>query len=105
MNRDHETNIEGCLDEDAIVVPIEEAIDLHTFAPSEVRDVLEAYFEACAEMGLTEVRVIHGKGTGSLKAGVVAYLKKDPNVAGYGDAPQERGGWGATLVRLKSMKK
>lgn len=87
--------------EDLIVVPIEDEIDLHTFAPKEVKMVLEEYFWACREKGLLEVRVVHGKGRGTLKAGVIAFLKKSPDVESWSPAPAESGGWGATLVRLR----
>lgn len=89
--------------EDVVVIPIEDAIDLHTFSPREMPVVLEEYFLACREKGILEVRVIHGKGAGRLKAGVEAFLKKNPQVESYHPAPPERGGWGATFVRLHRL--
>lgn len=47
-----------------VVLPIEHSIDLHTFAPRDIPDVVEAYLEAAREAGFTEVRIIHGKGKG-----------------------------------------
>ena len=88
---------------EAVVVPIEDAIDLHTFHPREATLVLKAYFEACREKGLFEVRVIHGKGTGVLKARVESYLKKEKQVLDFYPAGPERGGWGATMVRLRPL--
>ena len=86
-----------------IVVPIEDFIDLHTFAPKEVSMVLSEYFQACREKGLLAVRVIHGKGTGQLRAGVLAYLARDSCVESFAPAPPELGAWGAVLVRLKPL--
>jgi DNA-nicking Smr family endonuclease len=86
---------------DAVVVPIEDEIDLHTFRPGEAAEVLDAYFEACREEGILEVRVIHGKGTGKLRDRVWKYLNQSPHVADYELAGPGGGTWGATLVRLK----
>ena len=83
-----------------IVVPIEDFIDLHTFLPREMPLVLEEYFRACREKGILEVRVIHGKGTGQLKASVESFLRKHPGVSSFATAPPERGGYGATIVHL-----
>ncbi|MBW2053642.1 MAG: Smr/MutS family protein [Deltaproteobacteria bacterium] len=88
-------------DDEVIIVPIEDSIDLHTFRPDEVSLLLNDYFQACMEKGFKEVRVIHGKGTGSLKAGVIYFLEKSSLVESYTQAPPDRGGWGATLVKLK----
>jgi len=84
-----------------VKIPIEDFIDLHTFNPEEVSDLLPEYFEECLENGIFTVRVIHGKGKGFLKKGVVELLKKSPLVESFKDAPMESGGWGATIVQLK----
>jgi len=86
--------------DDPIEIPIDGVLDLHTFSPKEVKDLIPEYIAACLSRGITEIRIIHGKGTGTLKAIVHAVLKKDPRVAGFKDAGIDRGGWGATLVRL-----
>ncbi len=83
-------------------IPITDALDLHTFRPSEVKELLDDYFTACAEAGIYAVRVVHGKGTGALKKRVRGVLEKHPLVEGFSDAPHGAGGWGATLVRLRS---
>ena len=89
--------------EDIIRIPIGDVLDLHTFLPKEVPDLLDDYFEACVQKGIFSVRVIHGKGTGVLKQRVRSILKRHPLVENYGDAPGGGGGggWGATLVALK----
>ncbi|RPH51513.1 MAG: DNA mismatch repair protein MutS [Desulfobacteraceae bacterium] len=84
-----------------VKIPIEDFIDLHTFRPEEVSDLLIVYFEECIKNGIFTVRVIHGKGKGLLKKGVVELLKKSPLVESLKDAPMESGGWGATIVELK----
>ncbi|MEW5722859.1 MAG: Smr/MutS family protein [Thermodesulfobacteriota bacterium] len=86
---------------EALVVPIEDSLDLHTFAPGEVKVLLAEYFQACREKNILEVRVIHGKGTGRLKATVESFLAQYEGHDGYWTAPPDRGGWGATVVRLK----
>ena len=85
---------------DEIVVPIEDAIDLHAFAPRDVREVVLSYLEAAHAKGLREVRLIHGRGIGAQRETVRALLARHPDVASFSDAPPERGGWGATVVRL-----
>lgn len=93
----------GVPEEEPIVIPIDGCLDLHTFAPSEVREVVEAYLEACREKGILEVRVVHGKGTGSLRRGVHAVLARLPWVREFHGAGAERGAWGATIVTLESI--
>ena len=87
-----------------VELPITGVLDLHTFRPSEVADVVKAYLEAAREKGLSELRIIHGKGTGTQRSIVRAILERDPGVGSYGDAPGEAGGWGATCVTLNDGK-
>jgi len=88
--------------EEAFIVPIEGSMDLHTFQPGEVLAVVDAYLDAALERGLTEVRLIHGRGKGVQRAQIRKRLAADPRVARFVDAPAERGGWGATLVWLRA---
>jgi DNA-nicking Smr family endonuclease len=83
-------------------VPIEDAIDLHAFAPKDVREVVGSYLEAAFEAGFREVRLIHGRGIGVQRESVRTVLARHPLVMSFADAPPERGGWGATIVFLKS---
>ena len=85
-----------------VKIPITDEIDLHTFRPEEVADLLDDYFRACIKKNIVVVRVIHGKGTGALKKRVHAVLKNNPRVTAFRDAAPEAGGWGATLVELKA---
>lgn len=91
-------------DEDVIHVPITEALDLHHFAPREIPEIVEAYLEAAWEKGFREVRLIHGRGKGVQRARIQNLLSGVPHALSWGDAPSERGGWGATLVRLRDPK-
>ena len=82
-------------------VPIADAIDLHAFAPKDVPSVVAEYLDAALARGFAEVRLIHGRGQGVQRTIVRCLLAKHPLVAGYADAPPVRGGWGATIVRLR----
>jgi DNA-nicking Smr family endonuclease len=84
-----------------VELPIEDHLDLHAFLPREIRDLVASYLEAAAEAGFAEVRLIHGRGIGTQREIVRSVLSRHPGVAGFADAPPERGGWGATVVRLR----
>jgi DNA-nicking Smr family endonuclease len=83
-----------------IRLPIEDALDLHAISPRDVRDAVEGYLEACHERGFREVRIIHGRGTGTQREIVRSLLAQSPYVEAFADAGAERGGWGATIVTL-----
>ena len=87
--------------EDVVEFPIDGVLDLHTFRPQDVKDLVEEYVHACRERGLLDLRIIHGKGTGALRETVHATLARMPEVASFRLAGEDRGSWGATLVRLK----
>ena len=90
------------MEEDEIIqFPIEDSIDLHTFRPGEVKDLLNDYLEAACEKDFEEVRIIHGKGTGVLRRTVHEFLKGHPLVVSFREAGPEAGGWGATIAVLK----
>src|SRR5947207_1786638 len=85
---------------DPVVLPLEDVLDLHPFAPHEVRSVVEEYLSQCCTAGLTVVRLIHGKGTGVQRESIRTLLAQLPFVRAFHDAPPEAGGWGATVVTL-----
>ncbi len=87
-------------DDAPVPIPIEDALDLHTFAPRDVASVVAEYLDAAVARGLREVRLIHGRGTGTQRQIVHGVLSRHPRVVDFTDAPPERGGWGATVVRL-----
>lgn len=84
-----------------VEVPIEDALDLHAFAARDVGSVVAAYLDAAHARGLREVRLVHGRGTGTQRAVVRRVLARHPLVATYADASPERGGWGATIAWLR----
>jgi hypothetical protein len=86
---------------EAVPVPIEGALDLHPFTPSEVTDVVDEYLARAHAAGLHEVRLIHGRGRGVQREAVRRLLAASPLVDAFRDAPAERGGWGATIARLR----
>jgi dsDNA-specific endonuclease/ATPase MutS2 len=88
--------------DDAVHVPIEDALDLHTFAPRDVASVVDEYLREACRRGYREVRVIHGRGTGTQRRIVQSVLATHPAVVAFMDAPPERGGWGATVVTLRA---
>jgi DNA-nicking Smr family endonuclease len=83
-----------------IKLAIEDVLDLHTFRPKEIPDLLEDYFAECLKAGIYSVRIIHGKGKGIQKRRVQGLLSRSSMVAAFKDAPPEAGGWGATIVEL-----
>lgn len=89
-------------DDGPVRIPIEDSLDLHAFAPSEVREVVESYLEAARESGFRDVRLIHGRGRGVQRRMIQSLLARHPLVEAFSDAPPARGGWGATLVRLRA---
>ncbi len=89
------------VEDEPVEMPIEQAIDLHTFRPREIPKVVEAYLEAAADAGFAEVLLIHGNGKGIQRERVQGILAAHPRVKRYEDAPPQRGGWGATLAWLR----
>jgi DNA-nicking Smr family endonuclease len=86
---------------DPIELPIDGTLDLHAFRPEEVKDVVREYLAACRERGILQVRIIHGKGIGTLREIVHAALSRMPEVGSYRLADETGGSWGATIVILR----
>jgi DNA-nicking Smr family endonuclease len=87
-----------------VALPIDDSLDLHAFAPRDVLSVVDEYLREAAARGFTEVRLIHGRGKGVQRAAVQRLLAGHPLVLRYFDAPEERGGWGATVVVLRRRR-
>ena len=85
---------------ESLVFPIDGILDLHTFRPSEVAQLVPDYLEECRSRGILEIRIIHGKGTGRLRDMVRRILSNHPAVLSF-RTPSDSSGWGATIVRLK----
>ena len=79
-------------------IPIDGTLDLHTFRPGEVKDLVRDYVEACREKGILEVRIIHGKGMGTLRRIVESTLSKMPEVISHRPGGHGGGGWGAPVA-------
>jgi DNA-nicking Smr family endonuclease len=91
--------------DDAVEIPIDGSLDLHTFSPRDVKDLLPAYIEECRARGIYEIRVIHGKGSGALRETVHSILRKNPDVASFALDSDRGGNWGATIVQLEQPHK
>lgn len=87
-------------DLEPVALPIDGSLDLHTFSPKELGELVPAYLEECRKRGIYEVRIIHGKGRGNLRRSVHAILARLPDVCDFRLADETGGGWGATLIRL-----
>ncbi len=89
---------------DVVDLPIDGLLDLHTFAPREVKYLVQDYLQACRERGILEVRIVHGKGTGTLRRTVHGLLDRLDFVVEYHLAGPGAGGWGATIVTLEPLR-
>ncbi len=78
---------------------IDGVLDLHAFRPREVPDLVREYLHSCRAAGITEIRIIHGKGRGVLRETVHAQLRREPMVKNFRLA-NDRSSWGATLVDI-----
>jgi dsDNA-specific endonuclease/ATPase MutS2 len=87
--------------DEPIRIPVTDVFDLHTIAPRDVKAAVEAYLEEAHTLGITALRIIHGRGIGVQREIVRSVLARTDFVIQFGDAPLEAGGWGATLVTLR----
>ncbi len=87
---------------DPVELPIDGELDLHTFRPGEIGELIPDYLEACRQRGILRVRIVHGKGSGALGRGVHAVLARLPQVESFHLGNAGEGGWGATVVLLKA---
>ncbi len=96
------------IEEDVVLpdkVEVTDILDLHGFFPEEVPEIVDAFIEHALELKLRQVKIIHGKGKSTLKWVVAKMLEAHSAVVDFYDAPPDRGGWGATLVELRPLKR
>jgi DNA-nicking Smr family endonuclease len=86
--------------EEPVAIPIDGTLDLHTFRPQDVKELVPEYLLECRSRGILRVRIIHGKGQGVLLRTVHALLGRLTEVESFALAEEAEGGWGATVVRL-----
>jgi DNA-nicking Smr family endonuclease len=91
-------------DPEPIKLPIDGTLDLHTFHPREVKKLVPDYLVACQEQGILQIRIIHGKGTGTLRRTIHAILARLPIVASFRLGGEGAGEWGATICQLRPAK-
>ena len=88
-------------EDNAFIMPIDGVLDLHTFSPKDLENLIDDYFEACLHASIFELRIIHGKGKGVLRKRVYSILERHQMVDRFEQASENSGGWGAVLIHLK----
>ena len=83
-----------------VEIEITDSLDLHSFSPSDIRAVVEAYLAEAHKNGFTVVRIIHGKGVGVQREIVRKVLSETDFVKSFKNAPEFSGHWGATIAQL-----
>jgi DNA-nicking Smr family endonuclease len=88
-------------EDEFVQLPIDGVLDLHTFRPQDVKNVVLDFIDECDARRIYELRIVHGKGIGQLRNTVHALLKKHAKVHSYAVASEYYGGSGATIVHLR----
>jgi dsDNA-specific endonuclease/ATPase MutS2 len=89
--------------DEPLELPITPELDLHTFRPQDVGELLPEYLLECRRRGILEVRIVHGKGRGQVLRSVHAILARLPEVESFALAGAGYGGSGATFAKLKPL--
>ncbi|MBN1155216.1 Smr/MutS family protein [candidate division KSB1 bacterium] len=79
---------------------VTDVLDLHGFFPEQAEEMVYDFVQNGLDLGLSRLRIIHGKGKSKLKWVVYQVLKEHPQVTDFYDAPPELGGWGSTIVEI-----
>jgi len=88
-------------DDKPIVIPIDGVLDLHTFNPKDVKSLISEYITLCRTRNIFEIRIIHGKGMGTMRRTVHTILRSLPEVLSFHLAGDTTGSWGTTIAVLK----
>ena len=96
---DGEEELEGA--DEVVPLEIDGTLDLHLFRPDEVKELVPDYLDECVRLGISQVRIVHGKGRGVLRRVVQAALDRHPRVVHYELGGTGGGSWGATVVTLR----
>ncbi|TMD93814.1 MAG: endonuclease MutS2, partial [Chloroflexi bacterium] len=75
-------------------------LDMRGWRVDAALEELETYLNDASMSGMSSVRIVHGKGTGALRAAVREHLAHHPLVKSYTSAPPQEGGDGVTIVKL-----
>lgn len=90
------------VNEEEIKIEIDGVLDLHHFSPKDLKSLIPTYLQECVDLGISEVRIVHGKGKGHLRRSTHALLERSPLVSSFRMGSQfMEGSWGATIVTLK----
>ena len=92
-------------DSEPVRIPVTDVLDLHSVPPRDAKPVVEEYLAEAQRLGLTALRIIHGRGIGVQREMVRTVLARTEFVESFGDAPGDAGGWGATLVTLRAQRR
>ena len=84
-----------------IELEITDSLDLHAFAPREVKSVVQNYLQEARKKDFKVVRIIHGKGIGVQREIVRKVLAETDFVKSYKTADEFSGSWGATIAEFK----
>ena len=96
-----ESSGDGAFPEGPVRMPITGELDLHSFRPQDLGELIPDYIEECRAKGIYKIRIVHGKGIGNVRRSVEAILARHPDVQSFAQASEQMGGWGATIVTLR----
>lgn len=100
--RGNQRNANGSAGLLAKAAQVQRDIDIRGLMVNEAESILAKFLDDALVAGLSNVLIIHGKGTGALRKGVHQFLKRNKNVDSFHFADIDEGGTGATLVHLKA---
>jgi dsDNA-specific endonuclease/ATPase MutS2 len=104
-NVDDQEDPEGTPGDEPVEIPIDGVLDLHAFRPHDAADLVNDYLDECRVRGILNVRIIHGKGMGSMRELVRAVLGRRKDVVRFRLDSQTASSWGATLVELRPLER